>query len=206
MADMNVAKTVYLTILKRKPADIVFLATFEACIVESGMENLSYGDLDSLGVLQQRPSWGSKESRMNVEDSVNRFLDQAIPLSYTWNNSAGMLAYKIQKCAYRYRLRYDNAESKARSLLKQISGVTSNWSGISISSITGDETETENAINQASNSLFDKLIQPINDLLNKVLNTGSLIFIYMLIFVLIIISFNAVYKIDAVKQVKKVVA
>ena len=36
----------------------VRLAAFEAAIVESGVHNLNYGDRDSLGVFQQRPSAG----------------------------------------------------------------------------------------------------------------------------------------------------
>ena len=43
------------------------LATFETAIVESGVHNLNYGDRDSIGVFQQRPSqgWGVGYSIMD---------------------------------------------------------------------------------------------------------------------------------------------
>ena len=40
-------------------SDKVLLAAYEAAIVESGVHSLPYGDRDSIGLFQQRDSWGS---------------------------------------------------------------------------------------------------------------------------------------------------
>ena len=43
-------------------SDKVLLAAYEAAIVESGVHSLPYGDLDSIGLFQQRDSWGCTRS------------------------------------------------------------------------------------------------------------------------------------------------
>jgi hypothetical protein len=56
------------------------LAGFETGWVESHMNNLPCGDKDSLGVFQQRPSWGwgSPEQILNVEYASNRFFAASV--------------------------------------------------------------------------------------------------------------------------------
>lgn len=95
-------------------SDIATLALFEAAIVESGMSNPKGGPDGSLGVLQQRPSWGSVESRLNPTESANRFLAKARGFE-PWKGSAGSLAQKIQVSAF--PLKYDAAYLPAKALL-----------------------------------------------------------------------------------------
>jgi hypothetical protein len=73
-------------------------ALFEAGIVESGLRNLDYGDRDSLGALQQRPSQGWKNATDPYKAALS-FLDQAIPLASKYG-SAGQLAQAVQRSAF----------------------------------------------------------------------------------------------------------
>ena len=59
----------------------VRLSAFEAAIVESGVHNLNYGDRDSLGVFQQRPSqgWGTPAQVTNVDYAATQFITRAHP-------------------------------------------------------------------------------------------------------------------------------
>ena len=58
-------------------AAVIALATARQ---ESGIRNLDYGDRDSLGVFQQRPSqgWGTPEQVMNVPHATTSFLEHLV--------------------------------------------------------------------------------------------------------------------------------
>jgi murein DD-endopeptidase MepM/ murein hydrolase activator NlpD len=93
-------------------------ALFEAGIVESGLRNLNYGDRDSLGALQQRPSQGWKNATDPYRGALD-FLDQAIPLAGKYGSS-GQLAQAVQRSAFPGR--YNQVGSQAASLLGRLSG------------------------------------------------------------------------------------
>jgi hypothetical protein len=92
------------------------LALIEAGIVESGLRNLSGGDRDSVGVLQQRAGWGSKAQRMDPYDAAQAFLHEArrIRTRYTL---AGRLAQAVQRSAY--PLRYSAASAAAKYVIRK---------------------------------------------------------------------------------------
>jgi hypothetical protein len=108
----------------------VLLALFETGIVESGMKNLASravpsslkyphegvapGDHDSVGFLQQRASWGSVKSRMNVAESTRRFLTKAIAKEDRYD-SAGRLAQSVQVSAFPDA--YDRVRARAQAML-----------------------------------------------------------------------------------------
>jgi hypothetical protein len=94
----------------------VRLAAFEAAIVESGVHNLNYGDRDSLGVFQQRPSvgaWGTAAQIMNPEHAAKMFIVNAIRKN--GGQSAGQLAQDVQVSAFPDR--YDAVAQQANALL-----------------------------------------------------------------------------------------
>lgn len=94
------------------------LAAFEAALVESDMENLNYGDEDSLGVFQQRPSqgWGTPDQVTNVNYAAHQFFTRAINIDRTDPKlTPGLLAQAVQRSAFANR--YDRAEADARRLL-----------------------------------------------------------------------------------------
>jgi hypothetical protein len=96
----------------------VTLALVEAGIVESNLRNLDYGDRDSLGFLQQRPSQGWRCPR-NITCATWDFLRRAIPLERHYP-TAGQLAQAVQRSAFPDR--YDQAEARAIQIIRSYQG------------------------------------------------------------------------------------
>lgn len=82
-------------------------------MVESGIHNLDYGDSDSLGWLQQRPSqgWGTAEQVMQIDYSTNKFLDVLLTVDDWETKPEGDAAQDVQRSAYpeKYADRIDEA-------------------------------------------------------------------------------------------------
>jgi hypothetical protein len=104
----------------------VRLSAFEAAIVESGVHNLTYGDRDSLGVFQQRPSmvyWGTAAQIMDPVHAADIYIRTAIArqnLPDVRYGTAGQLAQKVQGSAY--PLRYDQVQMQALALMEKACG------------------------------------------------------------------------------------
>ncbi|PGH46857.1 VCBS repeat-containing protein [Streptomyces sp. Ru87] len=98
----------------------VMLAAFEAGWVESHMNNLNCGDKDSIGVFQQRPSygWGTVEQIMDPVYAATQFVVRAIESDRRDpGQTAGQLAQSVQGSAHPGR--YDVAEPTARALMAE---------------------------------------------------------------------------------------
>jgi hypothetical protein len=93
----------------------VALALIEAGIVESGLRNLNYGDRDSLGFLQQRPSQGWAHP-MDISYAAYDFLRRAIPIQGHYS-TAGQLAQAVQRSAF--PARYDQHQSQAEGIIRR---------------------------------------------------------------------------------------
>lgn len=93
-------------------------ALFEALAVESRFRNLNYGDRDSQGVLQQRPStgWGPPG---NAAVDIRQFLSRAARAQGGYA-TAGQLAQAVQQSAFPGR--YDQHRAEAISLLGGAAG------------------------------------------------------------------------------------
>jgi putative Flp pilus-assembly TadE/G-like protein len=98
----------------------VQLAAFEAAIVESGVHNLSYGDRDSLGAFQQRPSagWGTPAQILDPVYASTQFITRAIRAN--GSQSPGQLAQDVQISAFPDR--YDGVAVQAAGLLQRFCG------------------------------------------------------------------------------------
>lgn len=118
MADMAVVQTAYSTAASMGASEKVLLALFEAAIVESGFRNLNYGDRDSVGFLQQRPSQGWPNP-MDVPTATRSFVSRATPIQGNYA-TAGQLAQAVQRSAF--PLKYDAVRAQAASLLAQVAG------------------------------------------------------------------------------------
>jgi hypothetical protein len=115
-----VSQTAYKTAMALNASTKVLLALMEAGIVESGMRNLNYGDRDSVGFLQQRPSMGWPNPR-DVPTATRSFVLRAMPKEKLYpNRTAGMLAQSVQVSAYPDK--YDQVEPQARSVLGILGG------------------------------------------------------------------------------------
>jgi hypothetical protein len=91
-------------------------ALIEAGLVEANLGNPRYGDRDSLGSLQQRPSqgWGSATQVLNPRYAASKFLSSAKRANRP-GMSAGELAQAVQRSAFPGR--YDERSGQAESLL-----------------------------------------------------------------------------------------
>jgi hypothetical protein len=121
--DPDVARVICSVLDRYHAPPKVRLAAFEAAIVESGVHNLRYGDLDSLGVYQQRwtvRSWGTVEQILNPEHAAMMFITNAIRKN--GGQSAGQLAQDVQ--ISKYPDRYDAVAEQAHGMLVKFCGDT----------------------------------------------------------------------------------
>jgi cell wall-associated NlpC family hydrolase len=70
-------------------------------IVESGLRNLGYGDRDSLGLFQQRPSqgWGGPAQILNPTQAAGRFYDHLLTIPGWATMASGAAEQAVQRSA-----------------------------------------------------------------------------------------------------------
>jgi cell wall-associated NlpC family hydrolase len=106
------------------------VALMAACIVESGVQNLTHGDGSSVGVLQLLSMHGSVQRRLDVEWCVKLFLTQgftgrggAVTLAKrNPSMSAGDIAATVQGPAAQYRGRYGQVATEAQAWVDSYGG------------------------------------------------------------------------------------
>lgn len=91
---------------------------------ESGLRNLDYGDRDSLGLFQQRPSqgWGSKSEVMDPWYSANAFYAAMEKVDKWQTADIGDIAQEVQRSGFPDA--YDKHVPDARILASALSGET----------------------------------------------------------------------------------
>jgi hypothetical protein len=126
------------------------LAAIEAALVESNLINVGYGDRDSRGLFQQRPSqgWGSQSQVMDPYYAANAFFRGAGTnkgaLQVSQSGTAGQLAQRVQRSAF--PARYDARESEALDILSRLgmggtrSQGSADWWGAT-GAVGGDSTD-----------------------------------------------------------------
>lgn len=114
-ADANVVSAFRRAIRTKGSNTTESLALWMAGIVESGLRNLTYGDADSLGSLQERVSIYGRGHALNPFASAIRFLSQAEALR-PWRGSPGHLAQAVQRSAFPER--YDAVRSRAARYMR----------------------------------------------------------------------------------------
>jgi hypothetical protein len=79
----------------------VRLAAWETAIVESGVKALTWGDLDSQGPFQQRPSqgWGTAEQVRDPYYATRKFVSVAQGIEHLYSDP-GVLAQKVQRSGH----------------------------------------------------------------------------------------------------------
>jgi len=117
---MTNAQTIVALAVERalpKRAAVIALST---AIVESGLENLDYGDRDSLGLFQQRPSqgWGNPEQLLNPAYAATQFYDNLLELSGWATMPPGAAAQAVQRSAFPDR--YAPQEAPAAGLVERL--------------------------------------------------------------------------------------
>lgn len=103
------------------PARAASIAVATA-IQESKLRNIDYGDMDSLGLFQQRPSqgWGSAQQIMDPLYSTGRFYDALVKIDGYQDLSVTEAAQKVQKSAY--PVAYADHEPEGRAFASALTG------------------------------------------------------------------------------------
>ncbi|MFF7474533.1 NlpC/P60 family protein [Streptomyces sp. NPDC008092] len=135
------AETIQATgIAMKVPArgQIVALAT---ALQESGLRNLDYGDRDSLGLFQQRPSqgWGTPAEVRDPVHASTKFYEGLLKVKGWQSMTITQAAQAVQKSGYRDA--YAKWEPLATALQKAIAKSLGMVGSSSTDSDTGDEAE-----------------------------------------------------------------
>ncbi|MFF3631613.1 C40 family peptidase [Streptomyces sp. NPDC002164] len=135
------AKTIQATgVAMKVPArgQVVALAT---ALQESGLRNLDYGDRDSLGLFQQRPSqgWGTAQQVRDPVHAATRFYEALLKVPGWQSMTVTQAAQAVQKSGFPDA--YAKWEPLATALQKAIATSLSAGS----SSDTGDDTDQTDA-------------------------------------------------------------
>ncbi len=93
-------------------------------IQESKLQNINYGDADSLGLFQQRPSqgWGSQEQILDSVYATNAFYDVLIEVEGWQDGEITEVAQSVQRSAYPDA--YGDHEWEGRVLASALTGQT----------------------------------------------------------------------------------
>jgi hypothetical protein len=80
-------------------AVVIALATAQQ---ESRLRNLHYGDRDSLGLFQQRPSqgWGTPAQVLDPVHAAGRFFDHLVRVPHWQTSRLTVVAQRVQRSAY----------------------------------------------------------------------------------------------------------
>ena len=116
------AATISAIALKRGlPARAATIANATA-IVESKLRNLKFGDRDSLGLFQQRPSqgWGTEEQILDPVYSTNKFYDALIKVDGYQSMEITKVAQEVQRSGFPEA--YADHEEEGRILASTLAG------------------------------------------------------------------------------------
>jgi len=116
------ASTITAIALKRNlPARAATVANATA-IVESKLRNLRFGDRDSLGLFQQRPSqgWGTSEQVLDPVYATNKFYDALIKVKGYQGMPITKVAQEVQHSGFPQA--YADHEEEGRILASTLSG------------------------------------------------------------------------------------
>lgn len=118
-------------------------------IQESKLRNLKYGDRDSVGLFQQRPSqgWGTVEQILDPVYSTNKFYDALVKVDGYEQMRITEIAQKVQRSAYPEA--YADHEQEARLLSSTLSGHSPEGMGCRLDdATTGDPAALQSALSQ----------------------------------------------------------
>ncbi len=104
--------------LPARAATIALATAFQ----ESGLRNLDYGDRDSLGLFQQRPSqgWGTQAQVQDPVYAANKFYDALIKIDDYRTGDINDVAQRVQRSGHPNG--YRKHESRARVLASALMG------------------------------------------------------------------------------------
>ena len=118
----RIAATIAAVAARRKLPEQAVVIAYATALQESELYNLPYGDRDSLGVFQQRPSqgWGSKKQVMDPVYATNRFFAALVKVKGYRKMPVSEAAQAVQRSAAGYA--YGPHETDARILAAAFTG------------------------------------------------------------------------------------
>jgi hypothetical protein len=140
--------------LHRRAAVIAVTTT----IVESSLLNVTYGDRDSLGLFQQRASWGSRAQRLNPTWATNAFLGAMLkkfPHNSWMKTPIGKVCQAVQVSAFPGR--YQPEVADARTIVFAL------WAaGKTLGETVAEAEEPDNA-NQAALQAIQRIARMLTE-------------------------------------------
>ncbi len=96
------AQTIVAVAVQRKLPKRAAVLALATAMVESGLRNLNYGDRDSLGLFQQRPSqgWGSPEQILNPVYAAGKFYDHLVAVPGWQTMPPGVAEQEVQRSGF----------------------------------------------------------------------------------------------------------
>ncbi|MGB3829594.1 MAG: hypothetical protein WA962_12545 [Ornithinimicrobium sp.] len=116
------ASTIALVAVQRGLVPRAASIAIATAIQESKLENINYGDADSLGLFQQRPSqgWGTEEEILNPVFATNAFYDALVQVEGWQDGVITEVAQTVQRSAYPEA--YADHEWQGRVLASALTG------------------------------------------------------------------------------------
>ena len=121
---------------------------------ETGIRNLDYGDRDSVGLFQQRPSqgWGTKRQLMDPDYAAGKFYDALVKINNWETDDINDVAQKIQRSGHPEA--YNDHEADARVLASALTGQSpGGFSCLDRSGTAGDVTDLRRSFERTFGNL-----------------------------------------------------
>ena len=118
-------------------------------IQESKLRNLTYGDRDSVGLFQQRPSqgWGTEKQILDPVYATNKFYDALVKVDGYEQMRITEIAQEVQRSAYPEA--YADHEQEGRLMASALSGHSPGGLGCRLDDATGGQpTELKATLSQ----------------------------------------------------------
>jgi hypothetical protein len=108
---------------QRNLPPLAWQVALQAAMTESGLRNVPYGDRDSLGLFQMRPSqnWGTVTQVLDPEYEVNKFYDVLTSVPEWQQQRPGLSAQDVERSAFPDR--YNQWEALAAFLISDVGQV-----------------------------------------------------------------------------------
>ncbi len=123
---------------------------------ETGIRNLDYGDLDSVGLFQQRPSqgWGTKQQVMDPYYATGKFYDALVKINDWESDDINDVAQKVQNSGHPEA--YRDHEADARVLASALTGQsTAGFSCLDRSGMPGEVKTLRSSLERTFGKIND---------------------------------------------------
>ena len=123
---------------------------------ETGIRNLDYGDRDSVGLFQQRPSqgWGTKKQLMDPDYAAGKFYDALVKINNWQTDDINYVAQKVQRSGHPEA--YNDHEADARVLASALTGQSpAGFSCLDRSGTAGDTKGLRSSLQQTFGNVDD---------------------------------------------------